>query len=657
MLIESIRSEPLCFHAIPFNNPKIQYTFQAKNLDQKREWCLLLKNVILESYNTIPMHAKQIVLGLGQKTSGNLGTENKHKVFPVHLNRKLSAPEYLEKRACKAQQKLSSTNLVNPITPNCNGSNLSLGLQFSSLQKGFKLRKSLKKGVHLIGGRNNNVLNNNLNIKKSIEFKEITINESTATDLPMHNNEEIQTEQQQRELIIKSYEDNNHQNRFDKEMESDSDKLAIVNNISNCLSSTSLTTTNDSYTDSGVGSTSSVCCYSQLRLTTPISLGSSIASIESNATTTTANSHYSTGYSQSSGSTNSKLTGHLLQCSSIEQCSSIINQSSINGNQGSTDDFNEINVHESTIKSNPLKTFKNKRCTNRCCSDPRYGFNNRLFDASPSASLTGFDSNKVNYLHHSSKFYNAAYRHSKYLNLNPEEIELRPHNRQVRRVQSFTIGNKNINSRLLTNYSSSSNKSFALNSCTGTNSSAILQHTVSFRKSPNVDLVLAKLRHLHRRPAIVAAQKQKYKQQKMQQLNELKLQDLNLNNNQDQMEQNDNVMNDDNSNNQTNNSIFRNDCLEDSSSSEDENDEIKKNAIQKLIKPNKLSKTKDSNSMEFHGSMEELSPKQSSIRTFDLDSPTLPQIWLKKHEKNFHSKDAPTLKRIGSLPRNFEACL
>ena len=676
MLIESIQAIPLCFQAIPFNNPKIQFTFQAKNLDQKREWCLLLKNVILESYQAIPTHAKQIIRSLGQKSSLN-SVEIKHKVsFPVHLNRKLSAPEYLEKtrenkeKRCKAQQnKLSSSasnsNLINSLgNTNCNSNpnntNLSLGLQFSNLQKGFRLRKSLKKGVHFIGGRNNTSNLNNLNNKKSIiGFKEIeettVVNKSTADNQSEALNlmdDKMELQLHKNELTNSYEEDSIRENRFDKEilMETDKDKLINNNNISSCLSSTSLTTTNDS----GVGSTSSVCCYSQLRLTTPIiSLGSSIASIESNLTTTTANS-YSTGYSQLSGYSTSSKLANSLQCSS-----NILNQSI--SNQSSNDDFSELlNDHELNIKLNrsnsALKqTFKNKRCTNRCCHGDlasRYGFNNK-FDFSPSTSLTRFDTNKTNYLYHS-KYYN-AYRHSKYLNLNSEEIELRPHNHQVRRVQSFTIGNKNLNSRLLTNYSSSSssssNKSFALNAgCSSSNGSALLQHTVSFRKSPNVDLVLAKLRHLHRRPSIVAAQKQLYKQQqKMQQLNELKLQELNLSSNsgQELNVDEDNIestikSNGESASNQTN-SIFKitNDLKEDnSSSSEDECDKVgektKSSLIKKLIKPSKLSK----DSMH---SMEELSP-------------TSPENWLKKHEKNFN-KDTPSIKKNGSLPRNIERCL
>jgi len=609
MLIESIRSEPLCFHAIPFNNPKVQYTFIAKNLDQKREWCLLLKNVILESFQAIPSHAKEIVLGLGQKTS-SASTENKHhKVFPVHLNRKLSAPEYLEKR-CKAQQnKISSNNLVNQCNQTTtNGqSNNSLGLQFSNLQKGFKLRKSLKK-VQLISGRNSTIIdskncnNDTLTTEKTTDMK--VVDESTNCDLQMHlindHNNDLNKVVETNELIS-SYEESN-------QMEVSYSEKLVANDIimPSCLSSTSLTTTNDSYTDSGVGSQNSVCCYSQL--TTPISLGSSIASIESNVTTTTANS-YSTGYSHLSGSTNSSKLVNL-------QCSSIIHPSMV-GNQSSTDDFNELMIteqnsrdHDSNIRlsSNGIRqqTFKNKRCTNRCCLND---LANRYKDLSPSTSLSRFDS-KSNYLHHHSKFY----RHSKYMHLNhpSDETEFRLNNSsaQVRRVQSFTSGNKNnLNSRLLTNYSTnSSNKSFALNACSdNSNGSALLQHTVSFRKTANVDLVLAKFRHLHR-PSIVVAQKRLYKQQKMQQLNELKMQELNLNS--------------------------KNEGEKSSNEVENKSNEDEKR-VDKLMKSNnKLSKTK---------SIEDLSP-------------TSPQIWLKKHEKHYF-KDNMNLKKGGSLPRSFEGFL
>ena len=50
-----------------------EFDLQARNGEQKREWCLQLKRVILENYNAvIPSHARQLVMELGQsKQEGN----------------------------------------------------------------------------------------------------------------------------------------------------------------------------------------------------------------------------------------------------------------------------------------------------------------------------------------------------------------------------------------------------------------------------------------------------------------------------------------------------------------------------------------------------------------------------------------------------------
>ncbi|XP_023232588.1 uncharacterized protein LOC111632408 isoform X1 [Centruroides sculpturatus] len=105
MLIESIQGEPLCFHVIPFDNPRYQYTFQARNVEQKREWCLQLKRVILENYNVvIPLHARQLVMELGQ------GRQNDDSQMEKTSSKKqLSAPEYLEKR--KQERRKSESSL------------------------------------------------------------------------------------------------------------------------------------------------------------------------------------------------------------------------------------------------------------------------------------------------------------------------------------------------------------------------------------------------------------------------------------------------------------------------------------------------------------------------------------------------------------------
>ena len=47
--------------------------FQARNLDQKREWTMQLKRVILENYSAdIPAHARQLVMELGNSKSDGM---------------------------------------------------------------------------------------------------------------------------------------------------------------------------------------------------------------------------------------------------------------------------------------------------------------------------------------------------------------------------------------------------------------------------------------------------------------------------------------------------------------------------------------------------------------------------------------------------------
>lgn len=117
MLIESIQGEPLCFHVIPFDNPRFQYTFQTRNLEQKREWCLQLKRVILENYNAvIPSHARQLVMELGQNRQDDGSIEKSTS------RRLLSAPEYLERR--KNERRKSEI----------------------SLNRAFRLKKGTRKG-------------------------------------------------------------------------------------------------------------------------------------------------------------------------------------------------------------------------------------------------------------------------------------------------------------------------------------------------------------------------------------------------------------------------------------------------------------------------------------------------------------------------------
>ncbi|GAB6020091.1 hypothetical protein CHUAL_002825 [Chamberlinius hualienensis] len=106
MLIESVAGEPLCFHVVPFDSPRVQYTLQARNIDQKREWSLQLKRVILENYNVaIPSHARELVMQLGQsKTDDYVHVERGTVGKRAH-----SAPEYLERRKQEKERRKIDT--------------------------------------------------------------------------------------------------------------------------------------------------------------------------------------------------------------------------------------------------------------------------------------------------------------------------------------------------------------------------------------------------------------------------------------------------------------------------------------------------------------------------------------------------------------------
>ncbi|KAI8484139.1 Pleckstrin y domain-containing G member 1 [Branchiostoma belcheri] len=68
MIVESISNQPNSFHVIPFDNPKVQYTFQAKTLEQKRLWTKQLKTLILENLNAvIPTSARKAIMELGNE--------------------------------------------------------------------------------------------------------------------------------------------------------------------------------------------------------------------------------------------------------------------------------------------------------------------------------------------------------------------------------------------------------------------------------------------------------------------------------------------------------------------------------------------------------------------------------------------------------------
>ncbi|XP_012251008.2 uncharacterized protein LOC105683163 isoform X2 [Athalia rosae] len=108
MLIESIPGEALSFHVIPFDNPRLQYTLQARNLEQKREWTMQIKRVILENYNAvIPSHARQLVMQLGQTPPDDESAGDRTSAKKQHS----APPEYLEKRKQERERRKSETGL------------------------------------------------------------------------------------------------------------------------------------------------------------------------------------------------------------------------------------------------------------------------------------------------------------------------------------------------------------------------------------------------------------------------------------------------------------------------------------------------------------------------------------------------------------------
>ncbi|GFN87617.1 pleckstrin homology domain-containing family g member 1 [Plakobranchus ocellatus] len=114
MLVEVIPNEPLSFHTIPFDNPRAQYTLQARNMEQKRRWCQEIKRLILESYKAkIPDNVKSLVMQLGRNHDDDYVT--KEALEAVRKNQH-TAPEYLEKRRFrrKSGPRLPDFSLLKP---------------------------------------------------------------------------------------------------------------------------------------------------------------------------------------------------------------------------------------------------------------------------------------------------------------------------------------------------------------------------------------------------------------------------------------------------------------------------------------------------------------------------------------------------------------
>jgi len=115
MLIESIGGQPLVFNTVPFDNPKALCAFQADNLEKKRDWCLQMKEVIIKSFEVkIPVHVRDLLMSLTKTNTTGMtsakGTNvSKKSCSSEKSGRVLRAPDYLEKKRSRQQDKTNSS--------------------------------------------------------------------------------------------------------------------------------------------------------------------------------------------------------------------------------------------------------------------------------------------------------------------------------------------------------------------------------------------------------------------------------------------------------------------------------------------------------------------------------------------------------------------
>ncbi|XP_037928584.1 rhoGEF domain-containing protein gxcJ-like [Teleopsis dalmanni] len=67
MLSEHLPGDPTSFYVIPYDEPRHQIKLTAKNREQKRLWTQHIKAVILEKFDNIPNHVKELVYKLGDE--------------------------------------------------------------------------------------------------------------------------------------------------------------------------------------------------------------------------------------------------------------------------------------------------------------------------------------------------------------------------------------------------------------------------------------------------------------------------------------------------------------------------------------------------------------------------------------------------------------
>ncbi|XP_026482657.1 pleckstrin homology domain-containing family G member 1-like, partial [Ctenocephalides felis] len=102
MLVEVIQGEPTSFHVIPYDNPRNQITLQARSVQQKKQWGLQLKRLMLEQFNgKIPTRAKDLVLGIDAEES----------LVALPGVKPDSTPDYLQRRHERRRTEMSMRRL------------------------------------------------------------------------------------------------------------------------------------------------------------------------------------------------------------------------------------------------------------------------------------------------------------------------------------------------------------------------------------------------------------------------------------------------------------------------------------------------------------------------------------------------------------------
>lgn len=106
MLIENIKGQPLVFNTVPFDNPKALCSFQAKNLEKKRDWCLQMKEVIFKSFEVkIPEHVRDILMSLTPNGVGSAADLGSGSMKCSDKSTAIRAPNYLERKRAKHDKK------------------------------------------------------------------------------------------------------------------------------------------------------------------------------------------------------------------------------------------------------------------------------------------------------------------------------------------------------------------------------------------------------------------------------------------------------------------------------------------------------------------------------------------------------------------------